>query len=352
MDRKLTGLVLLVALFLTVAGRGFSQGPYKILAVKGRSGLIRTPQDHQFKVGDRLLAVRMQNGQQIEVAQVRVALISKKYCGVKIIRPISDSKLQKGDYLVIQDLSFDHLRQQGRKSKTPQPTSQQFVEKFSARSEMPGKAAENPFTPRRSGMQQRADTSRGAHYSYADRPRRHPRSTSGPLPDVVLINQARPFLGPIVSVIVPVSSMSQFYASSPQFGLQLVTLLQGRTTLRIGLQAASLVLNPNYQRTLQAVGYQQKTYLANLTASLQPHFNDLFFFDLGAGYFRELDEQSFNNNDITTTVNALGTLGGIGIQLNVRDVQRLVILATGNIYFPKNKNQTFFSLAASWLFAL
>lgn len=345
------------------AQRGTSQESYQILATKkDRFGLLRTPHERQLQIGQEFLLKRLIDGVEKDAARVRVALVEKKYTGVRVVEAFLEPPIEKGDVLMLEsplaDSKFEAFKnrlqtleatpvnrpKQDRERESAPPL---FAQKNAATASPPsnGKAAAAPPEPQQEIVGDSAKLWMAFKSNDVNPPDR-PDSQ-----EIVLHDDARTYFGPMVSGFIPVSNTTDVFASGPQAGFQVITPFYWNMSLRITLQGALPGTSVKLKNANKAVPFWQNTHLGFMTASLQPPIGDAFYFDLGAGIFRQ-EIARFEKGVLTNSAaNAAGGVGGVGWRTNLRGANRLMVMALGHVYFPKGGNTPFLNLTASYLFS-
>ncbi len=333
MERK-SILPVLFLIVMVSTGEVLAQTYYPIIAAKGRSGLIRTPVDRVFKVGEEFEVVRPSIDYSWRVAVVRVVLVEKKYIGLKIVKPINDHRIQKHDLLKVQELSYEEkLKQLEKKSSLVEPAPSNPPGNHGNSGEL---AAKNPVQAPASGP-----VAGDLSSPESGNPAVGGYDQAIPLRPVRRYN--RPFIGPVVSLFFPINQLSSEFQAGPQFGLQLMTPLHKKTFLRVGM--SWLPLRPQAAPT--AIN---RAYLLTLTGTAMPHLTDMVFLEVGAGFYRQVVDQTILGTTVSSVDNALALIGGAGLRLRLMDSGHLILSATGNLYFPRDSYRTYLSLAAGWYF--
>lgn len=350
---------------LCAAGVGAQEG-YPVLASKGSSALIARPLDGNLRVGTVLLAKRRANGKEIEVARVRIALVDKKYCGVKVIEPLSDSKLKKGDYLVEDVFSFDaSLSLLDAPAESTDPGANAPAQPATR---PPAREENEPTAPVANKTQPASDVLiddkdflsfdlSGDDGSRAEVPeldrQEKPRKNSTPFLSVARpVNTATSFVGPAISGLAPISSMGDSYSAGGQLGVQAITRLSTQTNLRFSLLYSILQPSSTVRAGLDMLGYTQNSSLTILTLSIQPRILNNVLLDVGGGLYRLHDEIDKSGRLTVSSVSALGLVTGLGYRLRISRKAQLMLLGTGNVFFPNGTNAAFFMLTTAYLFTL
>lgn len=365
MKRLLIRLSLPALAALFTAAPGNSQDQLTILAVKkGRFGLIRTPASELLSVGDDFFATRDIDGRRVRTARVRVVLVEKKYSGVKVIETLIEPPLLKNDRLVREESSRAAANQFADKIKSLEAHGVPAVDNQSQAP--PAGELDQAFANKKVQPAARPDSVRPIPASEWEAQHPSGRSTApagrdggstwpadlGQGSELSLINRARTLLGPTFAVFAPVSSTADAYAPGPQAGFQMITPFRGRTLLRISAGVALPEASTTILQQHQNQGFWQNSRVGFLTATLMPHMQEHVFFDIGPGFFRQYDEQMINGYLYTSSANAAGVTAGIGWRSQFGEVHHILVLASGNIYFPRGGNSPFLNLVASYLFGL
>jgi hypothetical protein len=355
------------AFFVLFASAVYAQTGYMIVATKGSSGLFNKPAIREIKIGQKFLALRKVNGREVEVAKVKVALIERNYCGVKVDEPLADNRLRKGDYLVEPKSNFEETLSFLDGFETPQEPETNYAQtadkpveespplifdaEINTSPEQVSSEANNqpdgilsadiPFLEESGGVPQI-----DSEQEIGDVPSENIAVTVSPQ------NIHTSFLGPSVAFIAPVSNTADVYAAGPKFGLQVLTELGFNTNLRFSAQYAILQPASAIKSSLTSSGASQNSSLAILSASIQPKILNNFILDIGVGYYRQHDEVQTLQRLSSSTKSAVGTLTGLGYHAMVGKASSLMLLATGNFYFLEGNNATYFSMMAGYFFAL
>ncbi|MFQ5628245.1 MAG: hypothetical protein ACE5I1_05745 [bacterium] len=357
----------IISILLLLCSQLLAQDRYIIVATKGSSGLFAKPAGSGLKVGDVFIAKRSVNGQEIEVARVKIALLDNKYCGVKIEEAVSGGRLKKGDYLVPLQGGFNEtlsfLDQISTASNSPsnnvdQETSNSFqapplqlesdnITGFNSAQSDSQNALDDILAldiPTTNTAEQATQLSAGRNGNRLGSSRVGP--TASPR------NTTDSFLGLSLAALAPVSGTSDLYAAGPKLGLQVITNLGFNTNLRFSGQYAFLQPSSSIKASLDKLGQTQSSSLTMLTVSIQPRIINNFILDLGFGYYRQHDEVETGSRISTSTKNAVGTLTGLGYHWRIRRNASLMILGSGNFYFLQNGNATYLSLLAGYFFTI
>lgn len=358
----------------------FAQDSFQIVASKGSSALIVRPTSRQVEVGDKFLARRRVNGQVVDVAEVRVALIDRKYCGVKIDRPLADTRLRKGDFLsplatpaspVDQSLQFLETIDQLDKSATdpiPESATPPPSDPFSAsdtikgaaltfgQNDKPAPVGEDVFTGDLSDILGLQVAGLGTEDKNESPPSALAPEEQTPaatfMPGVAPAPIRSSYLGFSVAAMMPISKTASRYATGPQFGLQALTDLGFATNVRLGVQYTLLRPEAGLKTQLAKSQTEMKSSLLLLNLSIQPQIINQFILDLGIGYYRQHDELTMLKRISTDTHNAIGTVIGLGYSLGIGRNGALMLLGTGNFYFLEADNATFITLLAGYFLSL
>ena len=404
--RLFSHLVLMNLLLL--AGFADAQVRYTLVAAKGRSGLIHTPLDRQLKVGEQFLVGRNVDGFELKVARVKIILVQPKYCGIKIVKPIDDTILQKGDYLIVDsgskggvpaapsdnrgdievvagaalaaDDEFrgfgeettasspqaqtagentqepDWLQQLPEESPDPQAGATQSREAMPA-SQSTANATSAPASDWQTAQNSQAPLPESSSYTGVES--QTPAKVKGASSrrevdlgtDVKLINRSRPLFGILATGFMPISDMTEVYGNMPAFGFQLIARVKGWTSIRVGVQFASL--RPS-DKVFGSLGKNDEFSgsLSIVSATFQPHVTESFYVDMGAGFYRQLEEWKIDGRMFNVAANAIGMIGGLGYQFNLGESMSIHVVGLGNLYFPKGGNRAFISVGASWMIML
>jgi len=357
----------IISVLLLLCGQLLAQDGYVIIATKGSSGLFAKPAGSGFKVGEVFIAKRSVNGQEIEVARVKIALLDDKYCGVKIDAPISANSLRKGDYLLPLQNNFDETLSFLDQISNAGNSSTADVKSETAKGiQRPPLQLEpdnlTSFSTVSSDSQNSLDdilaldipsTNTSDQATQQPERKNSNRLGSGRVgPTASPLNTTGSFLGLSLAVLAPVSGTSEIYAAGPKLGLQVITNLGFNTNLRLSGQYAFLQPSTSAKSALANLGQTQNSSLTMLTVSIQPRIINNFILDLGFGYFRQHDEVETGTRISASTKNALGTLSGLGYHWRIRRNASLMLLGSGNFYFLKGGNATYFSLLAGYFFTI
>ncbi len=323
---------------------GLAQLQYEIIAVKGKVGIIRTPLERPLQVGEIFTVARYRNGQRIEVARVKIALVEKKFTGIKIIEPLQDTRLRKGDLLEVEAFSFEE-RLQELENHAAEPEDEQLASKAAPPTGSPASGTSAPEAPIQSQPAEMHDqpdmqsrTGMSDRFTY-----------SGPLH---VVRQNRPFVGPLVAVFAPINALADEMDFSGLAGVQVTALLRNQMHLRFGLQYAPLRLSPALQDRLRQLGMSQTSYFVMLTASLQQYFTRRFFWNVGGGIYRLTDIQDIGGERLQVSNNYIGLHAGAGFNVISATSSKLVFATNGHMYFPDNSYRMFLSVLLSWVYAL
>jgi len=331
MERKF-GLFFLFTFLIFPVCELLAQAYYPIIAAKGRSGLIRTPVDRVFRVGEEYEVVRPSEDYSWRVAVVRVVLVEKKYVGLKIVRPINDTRIRKHDLLKVPDVSFEEkLEALEKKTTLVEPDKSASPRNHDTPSDLANKESP-PVAPYPVRPQPSSDPGTAADGS---------SWTTRTLKPVIRYN--RPFIGPTVSVFFPINQLGNEFQVGPQFGLQLMTPLHRNTFARFGFAWSPL-------RSTAGAAALRSAYLLTLTGTAMPHLSDQVFLEVGAGFYRQVVEQSLLGTTTFSVTNSLALLGGAGFRFRLMETGHLLFSALGNIYFPGDTYRIFFSFSAGWYF--
>ncbi len=347
MPKHIAG-IFLISVIIGFACRGDVQAQqrYEIIAVKGKVGIIRTPVDRPLQVGETFTVVRYQNGTRIEVAQVKVALVEKKFTGIKVIKPLQEAWLSKGDLLEVEPLTVDD-----RLENLDDEEPQRIGEITAGKSGAPLPSEDVATKPKASATESREPDSRADHPAVKVKDTRWANRDlmTGP---IHVVQQNRPFVGPLVALFMPVNALVNEMDISGQAGVQVTTLLRNQTHLRFGLQYAPLRLNPALQNRLQQLGLTQTSYFLLMTVSLQQYFARNLFWSVGGGIYRLTDIQILDGSRLQVSKNYLGIHAGAGINLFSTSSSKWSLATTGHMYFPNNTYRMFLSFLLSWAYAL
>jgi hypothetical protein len=355
--------------FILISYDLFAQSSYAIVATKGKSALFVRPAGQTFNIGDVFIAKRNVNGQLVDVARVKLAILDDRYGGVKIESPISDNQLKKGDIITptssqgsfAETLSFlDQLSDQDSSPSTNPGTSTDLFQQ-TPQSET-NSSMNTAFLGSQIDSIGSLDdilsidilTSQPSVSSEAQSPasngNRPASNQFGPMNSPQNITNS--YLGLSLSYFTPISNTADSYAPGPQFGLQAITHLGFRTNLRISGQYTFLQPSSVIKSTLDKLGQKQNSSLTMLTASIQPEIINNFVLDLGVGYFRQHDEIESAMRLSSSTKNAFGMLTGLGYHWQVSRTSSLMLLGSGNFYFLRGDNATFLAFWASYFLAI
>ncbi|MDQ7052543.1 MAG: hypothetical protein Q9P14_06500 [candidate division KSB1 bacterium] len=321
-----------------------AQLQYEIIAVKGKVGIIRTPLDRPLQVGEIFTVVRYRSGQRIKVARVKIALVEKKFTGIKIIEPLKDTRLRKGDLLEVEAVSLEE-RLQELENHATEPEDEQLALKGVPPTGSSPHATPEPEEPVQSQPAEMHD--QPAAQSRTDMSDRF--IYSGPLH---VVRQNRPFVGPLVAVFAPINSLADEMDFSGLAGVQVTALLRNQMHLRFGLEYAPLRLSPELQDRLHQLGISQTSYFIMLTASLQQYFTRRFFWNVGGGIYRLTDIQNIGGEQLQVSNNYFGLHAGAGFNVISASSSKLIFATNGHMYFPVNSYRMFLSILLSWVYAL
>lgn len=360
-------------LALLLCGSAVAQSAYTVVATRGNSAIINTPTDRQLQVGDMLLAKRVVNGQEIEVARVRVALIDGRFCGLKVQEPLADNTLRTGDLIY--------------PVQAPQtPQTSPFEQNLSVLDELAGAATDIPLPPASSSNTAESTAPARSNNNSNSSPaaRAGSSSDSAPVPataadpfelgsgfDFALptdeatrpayaytrggesaVSKKRSLLGFSVAAMIPITDMGDQFETVPQFGVQVMTDISFLSTMRMHIQYAALQPVPEIQQRLDRLSQEQRAYLFQITTSIQPRLFSGLIADFGVGYYRQYVELETASGVFSSAENAFGTTAGLGINATLSPVLNLLILGSGNFYFFGGGDAAYLSFSTNLLFAL
>ncbi len=280
---------------------------YPIVATRGKTALFRTPEDPPYRKGQILHVYRKIQGKGRLIAHARVVLIDKKFSGVRLTRAILSDVLKKGDLLVIP------------RKKAAKPTARP--------SEQPGQAPTLPETT----------------------DRREPLAHIKP---TLLVNTAKPQFGASLGALMPTGLMAENYSPALALGLQMRSSLRFNTSARLAVQFAPISPSSTQQSRQNQSGTTQKTTLLMVTASLQPRLSGHFLLDLGVGFYRQQDDWDLNGYQYSSVSNALASIFGFGYMFRMSERVSMLLLLSGNVYYPEQGSSAFFSVSTAWLFGI
>ena len=311
---KTTSYRMVLCTVLFIAGPAFAQQMIKfpIVASRGKTAVFRTPENPPYAKGDVFHVYRKIEGKGRLVAHARVVVVDKKLSGVRIIKAIRSEVLRKGDMLVLP------------RKKKPLPAAEK-PSRFSK--------AVTPATTRTPGPQPRPE----------------------PLADVrptVLTNSAKPQFGGSIGAVLPAGPMADSYAPAFNFGIQMRSSLHFNTAARLAIQYAPIPPSATELSRQNQSNTTQKTSLLMVTASLQPRLSGHFMLDLGLGYYRQQDDWNLNGYQFSTVSNALASIFGFGYMFRFSDKVSLMLLLSGNVYYPKQGSMAFLNISTAWLFGI
>ncbi len=313
----------------------WAQNYYEIIAVKGRVGILRTPVDRALKIGETYRVVRFREGKLVPVAQVKIALVEKKYSGVKVVNAVAGRQLQRGDLL---EIEAESLVEKLQKLEQPWPVE--------SREPIASKSADAGATVAKDGeTPPAADPSPPKSPPAKDRA---PASILLPPPGLLIAHPNRPLIGPVASMFFPVNFLAEEVNPAASFGVQVTTRLHGNSHLQLSFFYIPQKLTPRLINRLRSQGISQQSYMLHLNAALQQYFARRFFWMVGVGLYRVTNEQTIAGETLQESFNNIGFNAGVGVKLLELQGTRLHIWTQGHLYFPQNSYRTFLTLLASW----